>query len=244
MKRTLRLLLILGLLAIANAQTDAETVLRAILDAQRGGTTQRATITMTVERPGRTSEYVIELVSDGIERSLIRVIAPAREAGQAFLQDGDNLFIYNPRLRRTLRLPPSGRSDAFLGSDISYDDLGGRDLERNYTAEVTAEDDETIELTLIPDELAPTPYGKVVLRADADDYRPLEYTFFDQREQAVRRIRFFDYVEVGELYFPTRLEVENLIRESERTVVVLSDFEFDIEIPSGCFTERALERGC
>jgi outer membrane lipoprotein-sorting protein len=234
----------LGLLLTAHAQTDAETVLQAIVDAQRGGTTQRATITMTVERPGRASEYVIESVADGVERSLIRVVAPAREAGQAFLQDGENLWLYNPRLRRTLRIPPSGRSDAFLGSDISYDDLGGRGLERHYTAEVTAEDGDYIELTLVPDELAPTPYGKVVLRATADDYRPVEYIFYDQREQAVRRIRFSDYVQVGELYFPTRLAVENLLREGERTVIVVSDYAFDIDIPSGCFSERALERGC
>lgn len=236
--------LLLSVLVAAHAERDAQDVLNTIIDAQRGGTTMRATITMTVERPGRENRYVIESISDGDERGLIQVLEPARDAGQAFLRDGDNLFIYNPRLRRTLRVPPSGRSDSFLGSDLDYSDIAGRDLETEYEAEITAEDDEIIELSLIPDDLAPTPYGQVIIRASIQDYRPIEYIFFDQREQAVRRMQFSEYVEVGELYFATHVEVENLLRDGERTTMVVSDYEFDVDIPSGCFTERALERGC
>lgn len=87
------------------------------------------------------------IVSDGVARSLIRVVVPSREAGQAFLQDGDNLFLYNPRLRRSL--PPSAQSDA-LGSDLLYSDLSGRDLETDYRVELTCTDAETVELSLTP----------------------------------------------------------------------------------------------
>jgi len=244
--RTLLVLLSLALLVPTYAQS-AEEILDAILDSQRGGVSQRATVTMTVYKPGSERSYTIESVTDGLERSLIRVVAPPRDAGQAFLQDGDNLYLYNPRLRRSLRLPPSGQSDSFLGSDISYSDLAGRDLETDYTAEITNETPETVELTLTPDPLAPTPYGKVVLVADKTrNYAPLSYTFFDQRGEAVRRITFSEYVTVeGQgLEFPTHLEVQNLLREGERTVVDISDFEFGASVPESCFTERALEGDC
>lgn len=230
--------------AWAGAQTNGEAILDAILDAQRGGEAMRGTITMTVARPDQERVYVIEMVSDGDERSLIRVVEPSRDAGQAFLRDGDNLYVYSPRLRRTLRLPPSGRSDTFLGSDLSYGDLAGRDLANDYAVSVTAETDDTVELTLTPLAGAPTPYGQVVLVADATTYAPVTYTFFDQREQAVRLLRFDDYVAVGELRFPTHIEIENLLRPGERTTMVIDDHEFGIDVPDGCFTERALERGC
>jgi outer membrane lipoprotein-sorting protein len=242
--RLITIILCTILLGTVHAQTNADEVLRRVVDSQRGGTTQRATITMLVERGDRQTEYVIESVSDGQTRSLTRVVAPARDAGQAFLQDGGNLYLYNPRLRRTLRLPPSGQNDAFLGSDISYSDLAGRDLETNYSAEITNETPEQLEITLTPEPLAPTPYGKVVLIASADSYQPLEYTFYDQRGQAVRRILFSEYTQVGDLFFPTHLEVQNLLRRGERTVIRMSDYAFDIDIPSGCFREQALERGC
>ncbi|UCH24353.1 MAG: outer membrane lipoprotein-sorting protein [Trueperaceae bacterium] len=241
------LLAMLALMAATSPATaqSADEILEIIIDSQRGGETSSATVTMEVMRPDETRVFQIESVSDGFERSLILVTAPPRDAGQAFLQDGDNLFLFNPRLKRTLRIPPSGRNDSFLGSDISFNDLGGRDFEEDYSAEITAENDSTIELTLIPGELAPTPYGKVVLTADANNnYRPLEYLYFDQRETAVRRILFSDFVQVEDLFFPQHIEVENLLEEGEKTVVTISDLELGVEVDENCFKETALERGC
>lgn len=73
---------------------------------------------------------------------------------------------------------------------------------------------------------------------------PLEYTFFDQRKTSVRGLSFAAFVTVGELSVPTRLEVANLLRAGERTVIVTSEVAFDVALPQACFTERALERGC
>ena len=236
--------LLLGLTALAFAQRSAEEVLATIIDSQRGGQSMRGTITMAVTRPGQERVYEIEMVTDGDERSFVQVVAPSRDAGQAFLQDGDSLYLYNPRLRRTLRLPPSGQGDSFLGSDLSYNDLAGRDLETDYTAEITNETADTVELTLTPHPAAPNPYGRVVLVADTETYAPRAYTFFDQRGQAVRQLTFDEFVAAGDLRFPTRFEVQNLLRSEERTVMVISDYAFNVDVPASCFTERALERGC
>jgi outer membrane lipoprotein-sorting protein len=226
------------------AQT-ADEALDKIVNSQRGGQTSSSTITMSVIRPDKTSEYQIKSVSDGGERSLIQVVAPNKDAGQAFLQDGDNLYLYNPRLKRTLRLPPSNQSDGFLGSDLSYSDLGGNDLQDNFIPEITKQDDTTIELTLLPKELAPTPYGKIIITADvANNYRPLSYVYYDQRETAVRQLTFSDYVPVEDLFFPTKTEVQNLIAEGESTTISFQDVKFGVDVDQNCFKESALERGC
>src|SRR5690606_30852067 len=98
-----------------------------------------------------------EFATDGDRRGYIRVIAPPRDAGQAFLMNGDDLWLYNSRLGRSLRLPPSGRSNAFLGSDVSYNDLIGRDLEKDYNASLAAADAGALLLDLAPVPGAPTP---------------------------------------------------------------------------------------
>jgi outer membrane lipoprotein-sorting protein len=117
MKRpTPKLFLTLALLSLTPfglAQRDADALLSALLDAQRGAQAMRGTVSMTVTRPGREAVFEMDLVTDGDARSLIQVVAPPRDAGQAFLRRGDELLLYNPRLRRTLRLPPSAQSDAF-----------------------------------------------------------------------------------------------------------------------------------
>jgi outer membrane lipoprotein-sorting protein len=237
-------LIIITALGFGFAQT-ADEVLDKIVNSQRGGQTSSSTVTMSVIRPNKTTEYQIKNVSDGDERSLIQVVAPTKDSGQAFLQDGDNLYLYNPRLKRTLRLPPSNQNDSFLGSDVSYSDLGGSEFQDNYTPEITNQDDTTVELTLTPKELAPTPYGKVVLTADvANNYRPITYVFYDQRETAVRQMSFFDYVDVEGIFFPSRFEIENLTAEGEKTVITFQDLKFGVEVDQNCFKESALERGC
>ncbi len=235
--------LVLAAAAVAPAAADPQAVLRAIGDNQRGGT-GKATITLTVVRPDRQTEYVLAVWTDGQDRGLVQVKAPSREAGQAFLKIGDNLWIYNPRLKRTLRLPPSGRSESFLGSDISYSDLSGRDAEQDYTPRIVSDDGTTIDLELLPKPGAPTPYGKVVIRADARTFAPLEWLLYDQRAQAVKRIAFSAHTKFGTRLFPTRTVVEDLLRPGYRTTVVYTEVRFGIPVPDACFTQRALEQGC
>jgi outer membrane lipoprotein-sorting protein len=222
---------------------DAQAVLDRIVDNLRGGG-QRATLTMTVEREDETRDYRLDIVSDGTERSLTRVVEPPRDAGQAFLVDGDELFIYAPRLGRVLRLPPSGRSDGFLGSDISYDDLAGDEVSDDYDARVFEQRDDAIVLSLVPKPRAPTPYGELRFTASLPDLAPLQLVYFDQRGAAVKRLDLSDFRDVDGRRVPTRFEVEDLTEGGGRTVAEWTDVEFGVEPPDACFTQQALERGC
>lgn len=222
---------------------EARAVLRAILDNVRGGSVQ-ATLAMTVVRPGGETRYRLEILGDGQQRALIRVTSPAREAGQAFLRDGDDLWLYVPRLRRVLRLPPGGKTDRFLASDLSYSDLSGRDAETDYEPRILSRTAGEVVLELVPVPGAPTPYGRLTLRASTPGYEPLEMIFFDQRGQAVRRVSFEAYVSAAGHRIPTRITVEDLLRPGQRTVASYERYRFGVAIPPSCFTLQALEAGC
>ena len=246
--RRVRLLLLAALLSLpAIAQgvpEDPDAILDRMVENMRGSG-MRATLELTIERPDRTTRYTLETISDGAERSLIRVTAPPRDAGQAFLSLGDGLFIYTPRLGRVLRLPPSGASDSFLGSDLSYNDLAGDDVRENYDASVASRNEEEVVLSLIPLEGAPTPYGELRFTATLPQLVPQELTFFDQRGNEVKRVLFEEFRTVEEdRFFPTRLVVEDLTEEGSRTVASYTDGDFEFEAPERCFTQQALERGC
>ena len=228
-------------LGLASAQEDALSMVDRILGNLRGES-QVATLNMQVIRPDEEDTYTMRIYSEGESRGLTRVIAPPRDAGQAFLNDGDNVFIYNPRLRRVLRLPPSGQSDSFLGSDISYDDLAGDDLRDNFGASILEETDASVTLELVPNPGAPTPYGKVHLTAEKPSYAPTNITYFDQRDTAVKENILSNYAEVDGLYTPQRFEVKDLLEEGNLTVVTWQDAEFGVEIPESCFSQNALER--
>ena len=238
---TLSLAMVATLATSVTAQGDANAILDTIVNNLRGES-QVATLNMQVIRPDEEDIYTMRIYSEGEEQGLTRVIAPPRDAGQAFLNDGDNVFIYNPRLRRVLRLPPSGQSDSFLGSDISYNDLAGDDLQEDYQASILEETDESVTLELVPNTDAPTPYGKVELTAEKPSYAPTNITYFDQRGNAVKENILSDYAEVDGLYIPQRFEVTDLLEEGHRTVVTWQDADFGVDIPEACFTQNALER--
>jgi len=228
-------------ISFSSAQEDPLAIVDRILNNLRGES-QIATIEMTITRPDKENNYTMRIYSQGEEKGLTRVIAPSRDAGQAFLNDGDNVFIYNPRLKRVLRLPPSGQSDSFLGSDISYNDLAGDDLRENYTASILEENETSISLTLRPTENAPTPYGKIVLTAEKPSYAPTNITYYDQRDNAVKENIISDYAEVEGRYIPQRFEVKDLLKEGYSTLITWTDTQFGVSIPEACFSQNALER--
>lgn len=251
--RTLSTILALVLLFVSGAvlaqsstaevPDDADAILDLMVENLRGGP-QRAILEMTVERDGDVRSYRMEIVSDGTERSLTRVLEPPRDAGQAFLVDGDELFVYAPRLGRVLRLPPSGRSDGFLGSDISYSDLAGDDVRDDYRATVLERSSDEVVLSLVPEPRAPTPYGELRFTASLPDLAPRELVYYDQRGTAVKRLTLSEFQTSGGRSIPTRFEVVDLTEQGGRTVASWIDVEFGIEPPDACFSQQALERGC
>jgi len=237
---TLAIVLIAG---AGQAHREASEALDRALDHLRSGGLI-ATLEFTVTRPDREIRYVLELVADGETAGLVRVLAPPRDAGQAFLRLDDNVFLFNPRVGRVLRLPPSGRSDSFLGSDITYGDLAGRDLQRDYASTILEATDTTVTLALTALPGAASPYGLVYLRLCAETLAPLEQIVEDQRGHAVRSITFSEHVDTQGRRFPSVLTVRDLTREGSSTTVRYTAFTLDADIPARCFTQHALEDGC
>lgn len=242
-KVTFPLAAALALSGLSHAATDPQAALQAIMNNQRGGS-MRGTLTLTIERADQAPQTtVLDLVSNGADKGLIVVKSPARLAGQAFLKDGPNLTVFVPTLKRAMRLPPSASSDSFLGSDLSYNDLAGRDMQRDFTPQVTSEAGGKITLTLTPTPSAATPYGKVEIVAQASNFAPQQFTYYDQRGQAVRRISLSDFQALGGRQFPSTTTVEDLLHSKNRTTLKFNTVRLT-PVPSACFTQQALESGC
>ena len=57
------------------------------------------------------------------KKSLIRIDKPAKDKGTGFLKLHPNLWMFVPRVERTVRVPPSMMLQSWMGSDFSNDDL-------------------------------------------------------------------------------------------------------------------------
>lgn len=247
MKRKLLILFALGGTVYA-ATITPDQVINSFQNSQQSGP-QRASLSMVVMRPGlngavQSTKTVLDIVSDGKEKSLVVVKSPAKMAGQAFLRVGDSMQMYNPAFKKVLPMPPGAQSDGFLGSDLSFGDFTSGDFKTRFTVGKIVQDVNTVTLNLVTKPDAPIPYGGVTLKAKAGTLEPVSITYLDQRGQAVKRISFAAYNTVQGRKYASRLVVDDLIQRGDRTIMEFTSLKYDNAIPAACFTPAAMEKGC
>ncbi|HYT69560.1 MAG TPA: outer membrane lipoprotein-sorting protein [Vicinamibacterales bacterium] len=131
----------LALLAVAALRAlpllTAEQIARNVQD-RNTGKDSRADLRMRLfDRRGRARERALTLLTlrrTAGDRALIRFTYPNDIRGTGFLvwehpQAEDERFLYLPSLGRVRRIAGSEAQESFVGSDFSYEDIGGREFD-------------------------------------------------------------------------------------------------------------------
>ena len=137
----LRLLpLCLALFATAPAPPQpltAAQVARAVQDRDTGKDSRSEFRMKLFDRRGRARERALTLLMlrrPAGDRLLIQFTYPNDIRGTGFLvwehpQTDDERFLYLPSLGRVRRIAGSEAQESFVGSDFSYEDIGGREFD-------------------------------------------------------------------------------------------------------------------
>ena len=164
MSRMLPALLCITAALTASAQPSlrltADEVARRIQDRDTGRDSQVTMRMKLADRHGRIRERVLDVsvlrgrqapgaapgAPDG-DRRLIRFSYPNDIRGTSFLvwehpSADDERFLVLPSLGRTRRIAGSETQDSFVGSDFTYEDIGGRELDE-YTYAFSGNDGES-----------------------------------------------------------------------------------------------------
>ncbi len=122
------------------AAPTADQIARSVQDRDTGRDS-RADLRMKLfDRRGRPRDRALTLLTlrrpEG-DRSLIRFTYPNDIRGTGFLvwehpTGDDERFLYLPSLGRVRRIAGSEAQESFVGSDFSYEDIGGREFD-DYT---------------------------------------------------------------------------------------------------------------
>ncbi|MDX8400999.1 MAG: outer membrane lipoprotein-sorting protein, partial [Mariprofundaceae bacterium] len=121
MRAIVALLLVLPVFAPAAIGAEAADLIRKVQDLLRSDTSI-ARYTMRIETPDWQREIRFDAWDDRPRKRLfIRVLAPPKERGSAWLKDGGNLWMYLPKLERDIRIPPSMMLSSWMGSDFTND---------------------------------------------------------------------------------------------------------------------------
>ena len=130
----------------------------------------------------------------GQEKALVVIQSPPREKGTATLKIDRNLWNYLPRIKRTIRIPPSMMLTSWMGSDFTNDDIVHEaSFEKDYNYSLIGESKDPngwlIELKAKPEIVGL--WKKLEFVVSKDGRIPLVARYFDRkgrlaRSQAVR----------------------------------------------------------
>jgi hypothetical protein len=129
-----------GLAAAPQARLTADQVARNVQDRDTGRDSRAEMRMKLFDRRDRARDRALSLLTlrrAAGDRSLIRFTYPNDIRGTGFLvwehpQGDDERFLYLPSLGRVRRIAGSEAQESFVGSDFSYEDIGGREFD-DYT---------------------------------------------------------------------------------------------------------------
>lgn len=233
----------LSLVSVALAD-DAAAIIQKNFDYMREKASA-STVEMRVVRPDWQRTTTLKVWTRGDKDSLFTVLGPAKDRGNGTLKKGREMWIFNPKVNRTIKLPPSMMSQSWMGSDFSNNDLAKSDsiivdYDHSLDGVETHEGKTVYRIRSIPKPGAPVVWGMQTMKI-REDAIPLEEIFYDEEMQPVKILTFSDIKPLGGKLFPRIMTMKTTDAPGEYTTVTYQTLEFFHELPDRLFTLSALK---
>jgi outer membrane lipoprotein-sorting protein len=226
----------------AQAATGAEWLAQVDAAASPADDTHVVMKVAMSDNKGREVTRTMEIWQKGGDRRMVRLTDPPRLAGVGLLVGADDVVhLYLPSYDRTRRVIGDQRGDAFMGTDISMEDLARTSFADEYTAELVSEGAEQVELMLTPKDAAAHGHARSRLTLRTSDQLWTKLEHLDAEGAVLRRVVLSDFRVVDGYSFAHRMEVEDLER-ARHTIATATEVAFDRGLDDELFTVTSLSR--
>ena len=194
----------------------------------------------------RTSE-IRSYSMDGNKKQILWFLAPADDKGVAYLKiehkdKNDDIKLWLPSFKKIRRISSRKKSESFMGSDMSYEDMTSRNLnEYNYsiTGSELINNNDCYILESIPNGIK-SEYSKHISWVTKDTYLPLKEESFD-KNGALLKSKSIIYQKIKSYNIMEKLHVKN-VQRNHQTLLKFDNIEIDSGIKDNIFHEKNLKR--
>jgi outer membrane lipoprotein-sorting protein len=223
---------------------DIQALVQAAVEYYRG-TASIATVSMTIHRPGWERTMTMKAWTKGQKNSLFTIIAPPKDKGNGTLKRGPEMWTYNPKINRVIKLPPSMMSQSWMGSDFSNNDLAKSDSfveDYNHTlSSIETHDGKKVYVTKsIPKPGAPVIWGMQQLKI-REDFILLSQAFYDEDFELVKAMEGSEIQMLGGKMFPKIWKMQKADVKDEYTLLNYKELSFKEDLPDRLFTLSSLK---
>jgi hypothetical protein len=249
-----------GSLAPVVAQQNADWVARQIQDRETGRDSRAELRMRLFDRQGRVRERALTLLTrrgakGAGDRTLIRFTYPNDIRNTGFLVwehpgADDERFLYLPALGRVRRIAGEEKQESFVGSDLSYEDIGGRDL-ADYTYAFASETaawvapDGSKHPAWALESRAKDPdaeFPRSVSLVLKDRFIVVQADIFNRRNERAKRFDVRKLEQVDGIWTVLDLAMANE-RDRTRTELTTTAIRYNVGLKEDDFSRRQLEAG-
>ena len=220
------------------------------MDGRKTPIDSKVDLLMTLtNKKGKTRTSSLHSINkDDGGKQIIWFLSPADDKGVSFLKiehddRDDEMRIWLPAFKKIRRISAKKRSDSFMGSDMSYEDLSSRQLDEFNFFLKGQEVYDGISCHLLeslPKEHIRTEYTRHVTWVDSTLLIPLKEESYDKSGQLLKE-KYFSYTIIKEYQILTKVHVTN-IQKNHSTTLNFENIELDTGLSDDLFHERYLKR--
>jgi outer membrane lipoprotein-sorting protein len=249
----------LGLAApLATAETPEEKGRAIFEEADRRndgfGDNQGDMLMILKNKRENTSER--EMSVQGLEgkngegdKTMMVFLSPKDQKGTALLtyqhkDRDDDQWLYLPALKRVKKIASSKKSGPFMGSEFSFEDIGGQqvdDYTYKYLRDEQVDGQDCFVVESYPKDKN-SGYTKVITWVDKQHYRTLKADFYDRKNSHLKTLVAKDFnLYLEKFWRPHEMEMVNH-QTGRSTVLKQNNIKFNVGLSDDDFTQNSLKR--
>jgi len=234
---------------------------RQIMERQKKlheASSEKASLVMIlVDRSGAKKKRVMrsfkKTMPDGLSRSLLLFTEPTDLDGTSILSvetepSQVSQWIYLPATKAMQRVTSNAKTDYFMGTDFTYEDMQADNLDNftlNLAGSETLDDQDCWVIEVIPTEekRKSSGYSKRIFHIRKDIIFTVKVDFFDRRGREIKTQTNHDLENIrGEMWAAKKTLVDNK-HAQHKTLVGLAGLEVDVDLDDEIFSEGFVSSG-
>lgn len=253
-------LLILAIIANNNTNIFAQNlsgkeIMQKVKD-RPDGDNRKSTMQMElINKRGKKRNRSVVSYSMDIEKdkkSIMFFQSPADVKGTGFLtwdydnpDKDDDRWLYLPAMKKTRRISgASAKKDYFMGTDFTYDDMGGRNVDEDIHKLLKEEKTDGYDCWVIeskpkdPKDM----YSKKVSRIRKDCLFARKVEFYDKMGNLLKTLTISDIEKINGFWTAQKMHIINH-QTNHQTILLMNETKYNIKIDVNLFTVSNLEKG-
>ena len=208
-----------------NAQ-DANAILAKMDNIMFTPKDKTGTITIILkDKDGSEKVREAEMFQKGVDKKLYRYTKPESQAGIATLSlPGDVMWMSMPAFNKPKKISLLSRSQAFTGTDFSFEDMATTSYSERYTPTIISTGKNDYVLQLLP-KLDKSKYSKILLRVDKNNGYPIWMKYYNEQGRMFKEADY-TYEKIGKYWNASEVEMKDLEKDHS-TIIKFTDVKFD-----------------